>query len=49
MMSEIKKSWVRPQLIILGRGRPEESILLKCKKTPGDPGCTASKKTSGFS
>jgi hypothetical protein len=26
-----KKVWIRPQLIVLSRGRPEENVLLGCK------------------
>jgi hypothetical protein len=29
-MSE-KKLWVKPQLVVVGRGRPEESVLTVCK------------------
>ncbi len=32
-MSERKKSWTKPQLIVLGRGRPEEKVLAACKRT----------------
>ena len=30
-MSEKKLRWTRPQLIVLGRGQPEESVLKQCK------------------
>lgn len=30
-MSEEKKTWQKPQLIVLGRGRPEEQVLAVCK------------------
>ena len=31
-----KKDWEKPQLVILGRARPEESVLKHCKqKTQG--------------
>ena len=30
------KQWVKPHLIILGRGAPEEKVLLGCKKTDGN-------------
>jgi hypothetical protein len=30
-MSTDKKPWIRPQLIVLGRGRPEEAVLITCK------------------
>lgn len=26
-----KQQWVRPQLIVLGRGTPEENVLAGCK------------------
>ena len=29
---EEKKQWERPRLIILGRGKPEESVLGQCKQ-----------------
>jgi hypothetical protein len=35
-----KRPWVKPQLIVLGRGRPEESVLANCKtnnQTGGGP------------
>ena len=28
---ENRKKWIRPELIVLGRGRPEENVLLGCK------------------
>ena len=36
-MDEKKKVWETPQLVVLGRGRPEESVLGICKTklTPG--------------
>ena len=30
---EGKKKWIRPELIVLGRARPEENVLLACKGT----------------
>jgi hypothetical protein len=30
-MSEKKQSWTKPQLIVLGRGTPEENVLATCK------------------
>lgn len=30
-MPSNKKEWTRPQLIVLGRSNPEESVLLKCR------------------
>jgi hypothetical protein len=32
-----KKEWKKPQLIILGKGKPEEHVLAACK---ANPGCT---------
>jgi hypothetical protein len=28
---ENKKQWIKPQLIVLGRGMPEEKVLVTCK------------------
>jgi hypothetical protein len=42
---EEKKQWHKPQLIILGRGKPEEAVLGQCKNiaggnnTPSSPQC----------
>jgi hypothetical protein len=30
-MSNIRSQWTKPQLIVLARGTPEESVLLVCK------------------
>ncbi len=30
-MSARKKQWSKPQLIVLGRGKPEENVLAGCK------------------
>jgi hypothetical protein len=30
-MKENRKKWTRPQLIVLGRGTPEENVLGGCK------------------
>ena len=30
-MSARKKQWSKPQLIVLGRGKPEETVLAACK------------------
>jgi hypothetical protein len=39
MEKEKKKAWTRPQLIVAVRGKPEESVLLKCKSlSEGGPG-----------
>ncbi len=31
MSDTTKREWITPQLIVLGRGRPEESVLANCK------------------
>lgn len=31
-METQKKTWEKPQLIVLARGTPEESVLLHCKR-----------------
>ena len=30
-METKKKTWTRPQLVVLERGRPEESVLAACR------------------
>jgi hypothetical protein len=30
-MKDIGKKWIPPQLIVLGRGTPEENVLAGCK------------------
>ena len=30
-MEDNRKNWTQPQLIILGRGAPEENVLAGCK------------------
>jgi hypothetical protein len=38
-MSTTKKQWVKPELIVLSRGKPEEAVLtLLICKGPGHPG-----------
>ena len=32
-MEDNRKKWTQPQLIILGRGAPEENVLASCKAT----------------
>jgi hypothetical protein len=44
-MLEMKKTWQRPKLTILLRGRPEEMVLAGCKMTPTSTG--ASNKNNG--
>lgn len=31
-MTDTKKQWTRPQLIVLARGTPEERVLEHCKR-----------------
>ena len=31
IMEDNRKKWIRPQLIVLGRGTPEENVLRGCK------------------
>jgi hypothetical protein len=35
-----KRKWIRPQLLVLTRGKPEEAVLTACKQGtwPGLPG-----------
>jgi len=35
-MSAQKRQWSKPQLIVLGRGKPEENVLAACKITGGN-------------
>jgi hypothetical protein len=40
-MTESKKAWVTPELIVLVRSKPEEAVLGVCKNQfVGDPGAT---------
>jgi hypothetical protein len=32
-MKDARKKWISPQLIVLGRGTPEENVLAGCKTT----------------
>lgn len=32
-MADNIKKWAKPQLIVLGRGTPEENVLANCKTT----------------
>jgi hypothetical protein len=43
-MNRAKKRWIRPQLIVLGRGTPEENILAGCK-TSKNTGMSATKNS----
>ncbi len=35
-MTESKKAWVTPELIVLVRSKPEEAVLAVCKGTWGN-------------
>ncbi len=52
-MEDNRKKWIQPQLIVLGRGTPEENVLRGCKtsKLTGTKATLKSclKKTSKFS
>jgi len=38
----MKEKWERPQLVVLYRGKPEESVLCGCKlSSGGGPNCNA--------
>ena len=40
-MSSRKRQWSKPQLVVLGRGKPEENVLAACKHGNGPgPGNT---------
>ena len=41
-MGDNRKKWIPPQLIVLGRGTPEENVLAGCK-TSKLTGATATK------
>ena len=38
-MTESKKTWVTPELLVLARSNPEEAVLMACK-VYGGPGST---------
>ena len=38
-MRDAGKQWAKPRLIVIGRGAPEESILLKCKHSQSAVPC----------
>jgi len=42
-MENKRKQWEKPQMIVLGRSKPEEGILAACKSTDGSPPGPASK------
>jgi hypothetical protein len=37
-MTESKKAWVTPELIVLVRSKPEEAVLITCKYGGGGAG-----------
>ena len=43
------KNWSKPQLIVLGRGNPEEKVLQGCKSAigtgPGSSGCQPTRQS----
>ena len=43
-MKDNRKKWIQPQLIVLGRGTPEENVLRGCKTSTLTG--TAASKTS---
>jgi hypothetical protein len=43
-MEENRKKWIQPQLIVLGRGTPEENVLAGCK-TSKNTGMSATIKS----
>jgi hypothetical protein len=47
-MTTVKRPWGRPELVVLVRSRPEESVLTACKGAgvvgPTDPGMKCKKK-----
>jgi hypothetical protein len=42
-----KKQWHQPELIVLVRGMPEESVLSGCRAGPLDPGVGGSNSNQG--
>jgi len=44
-MTESKKAWVTPELIVLVRSNPEEAVLSACKIAHGDSGALACNET----
>ena len=43
-MSSITPEWTKPQLVVLARGTPEESVLVNCKTMNQNPPATGSKE-----
>ena len=42
-MTESKKEWVTPELIVLVRSKPEEAVLAACKVNAGITGAKSNK------
>jgi hypothetical protein len=42
-----KKNWIKPQLIVLTRGTPEESVLVHCKRIGDKSGAPSSEAQVG--
>ena len=40
------KTWEKPKLIVLVRGKPEEAVLASCKKTPAGIGNPSAVQTN---
>ncbi len=41
-MTDKKKTWTEPELIVLVRGNPEEAVLWVCKESSSGSGAEAS-------
>ena len=37
-MTYVKKTWYKPEMIVLVRNNPEEAVLSFCKRAGGNPG-----------
>jgi hypothetical protein len=44
-MTESKKEWRKPELIVIVRSKPEEAVLCGCKDSKGKSGAINSQKT----
>jgi len=40
--------WSKPELIVLGRGEPEENVLCTCKTKPSHGWCESSRCATKF-
>jgi hypothetical protein len=47
-MEDDRKKWLQPQLIVLGRGTPEENVLTGCKIKNGSMSGRNATKTKCF-